>query len=159
MQYVFSISRFLVFTDDHTPLYAILPSLHLVCNPCKFGCWVHLPTVPTDSKQWQILLLFLVTVVNPLDDIGNDFHRSFMKGYLDIWPYPPRAKYETGQIISAEVNGVQQKCKVLAVDCDLIQVVFQVSAFFKITQLDSPCSFSPQWYIYSDLQLFGCHCS
>lgn len=55
-----------------------------------------------------------------------------MKEYLDIWPYPPRAKYETGQTISAEVDGVQQRCKVMVVDCDLIQVVFQVSTFFKI---------------------------
>lgn len=34
MQYVF-IFRFLVFLDDHAPHYVALPSLHLVCKPCK----------------------------------------------------------------------------------------------------------------------------
>lgn len=33
------ISRFLVFMDDHIPVYVGLPLLHLVCRPCKFGCF------------------------------------------------------------------------------------------------------------------------
>ncbi|XP_010766199.1 histone-lysine N-methyltransferase SETDB1-B-like [Notothenia coriiceps] len=34
--------RFLVFMDDHTPLYVNLPSLHLVCRPCKFVSFIHI---------------------------------------------------------------------------------------------------------------------
>lgn len=33
----FSFSRFLVFMDDHTPIYVGLPLFHLVCRPRKFG--------------------------------------------------------------------------------------------------------------------------
>nr|XP_046273564.1 uncharacterized protein LOC124074563 isoform X2 [Scatophagus argus] len=92
-----NLMRFLVFTDDHTPIYVGLPSLHLVCKP----------------------------LADPLDDIPNDIHKNFMKEYLKVWPYPPRMRYTVGDIINAELNGFQQKCEVLKVDCSLIKVIFQ----------------------------------
>ncbi|XP_071355732.1 histone-lysine N-methyltransferase SETDB1-B-like [Trachinotus anak] len=89
--------RFLVFTDDHTPVYAGLSFLHMVCKP----------------------------LTDPLDDIPYETHKNFMKKYLKSWPYLPQTQYKVGQLISAECDGVQKKCEVKVVDGSLIQVVFQ----------------------------------
>lgn len=92
--------------------------------------------VKPQFTHWPFLLLFLVTVDEPLDDIANEHHRNFMKDYRRDWPYPPWIHYKVGQIINAERNGVQQRCVVEAVDSSLIQVLFQVSIFNWI-----PCVF------------------
>uniref|UniRef100_UPI0037E77747 histone-lysine N-methyltransferase SETDB1-B-like isoform X1 n=2 Tax=Semicossyphus pulcher TaxID=241346 RepID=UPI0037E77747 len=89
--------RFLIFTDDHTPIYAGLPLLHQVHSP----------------------------MTNPLDDIPDGFHKDFMKDYLRSMPFPPQSSYRVGQTLNAEFEGVQQKCRVQDVDCSLIQVVFE----------------------------------
>ncbi|XP_069032783.1 histone-lysine N-methyltransferase SETDB1-B-like [Embiotoca jacksoni] len=89
--------RFLVFLDDHTPVYVALPLLHLACRPLE----------------------------NVLDDIVDGPHKTFMKQYLKDWPYPHLTQYRVGQTLNAELNEVQQRCEVQVVDCSLIQVVFQ----------------------------------
>ncbi|XP_023151347.2 histone-lysine N-methyltransferase SETDB1-A-like isoform X2 [Amphiprion ocellaris] len=89
--------RFLVFIDDHTPMYVGLPVLRLVYK----------------------------ALTDPLEDIKDESHRFFMQEYMKSWPYPPQTQYKIGQTISVERNGVQQKCEVLLLDCSLIQVVFQ----------------------------------
>ncbi|KAM8766773.1 histone-lysine N-methyltransferase SETDB1-B-like isoform 1-T1 [Acanthopagrus schlegelii] len=89
--------RFLVFQDDHMPVYVGLPSLHLVCRPLE----------------------------NVLDDVANARHSSFMSQYLRDWPYPHLTHYIAGQSLNAELNGVMQRCEVQVVDSSLIQVVFQ----------------------------------
>nr|XP_019957986.1 PREDICTED: histone-lysine N-methyltransferase SETDB1-A-like isoform X1 [Paralichthys olivaceus] len=89
--------RFLVFIDDHTPVYVHLSGIHLVCRPLS----------------------------NPLDDIPDDAHKNFMEFYLNSWPYPLLTRHPKGDIIEAEHNGVQKKCEVVMVDCSLILVVFQ----------------------------------
>ncbi|XP_062292527.1 histone-lysine N-methyltransferase SETDB1-B-like isoform X1 [Scomber scombrus] len=89
--------RFLVFIDDHTPVYVGLPLLHLVCRPLK----------------------------DALDDIPDSPNKHFMKQYIKDWPYPHLTQYRAGQTLNAELNGVQQRCEVHLVDCSLIQVVFQ----------------------------------
>ncbi|XP_053190332.1 histone-lysine N-methyltransferase SETDB1-A-like [Scomber japonicus] len=90
-------SRFLVFTDDHTPVYVGLPLIHLVCRPLK----------------------------DALDDIPDSPHKYFMKQYLKAWPSPHLCQGKVGQLLNVELNGVQQRCEVQVVDCSLIQVVFQ----------------------------------
>ncbi|KAI9540106.1 hypothetical protein NQZ68_002040 [Dissostichus eleginoides] len=87
--------RFLVFMDDHTPLYVNLPSLHLVCRP----------------------------LTDPLDDIPDGSHKSFMRRYLKAWPYPPQTQYRVGQAINAELNGVIQRCTVQTIDSSLFKVL------------------------------------
>ncbi|XP_033950975.1 histone-lysine N-methyltransferase SETDB1-B-like isoform X1 [Pseudochaenichthys georgianus] len=87
--------RFLVFMDDHTPLYVNLPSLHLVCRP----------------------------LTDPLDDIPDVSHKSFMQRYLKAWPYPPQTQYRVGQAINAELNGVIQRCTVQTIDSSLFKVL------------------------------------
>ncbi|KAM9838348.1 histone-lysine N-methyltransferase SETDB1-B-like [Aulostomus maculatus] len=89
--------RFLVFLDDHTPMYVGLPLLHLVCRP--------LP----DS----------------VDDLPDGSHRFFMTQYIKDWPYPHLTQYKPGQSLTVELEGVQQKCDVQLLDSSLIQVVFQ----------------------------------
>ncbi|XP_070778265.1 histone-lysine N-methyltransferase SETDB1-B-like [Enoplosus armatus] len=90
--------RFLVFIDDHTPVYVGIPLLHLVCRP----------------------------LTDPLDDIPDGTHKNFLMDYIKAWPYLPLIQYRVGQIINVELNGVQQRCEVQEVDCSLIQVVFQI---------------------------------
>ncbi|XP_033980651.1 histone-lysine N-methyltransferase SETDB1-B-like [Trematomus bernacchii] len=87
--------RFLVFMDDHTPLYVNLPRLHLVCRP----------------------------LTDPLDDIPDGSHKSFMQRYLKAWPYPPQTQYRVGQSINAELNGIIQRCTVQTVDSSLFKVL------------------------------------
>ncbi|CAG5886461.1 unnamed protein product [Menidia menidia] len=89
--------RFLVFMDDHTPVYVGLPLFHLVCRPLD----------------------------DVLDDLPDGPHKCFMKQYLKDWPYPRLNKYRPGQSFNVELNGAQQRCEVLVVDCSLIQIVFQ----------------------------------
>ncbi|XP_056256110.1 histone-lysine N-methyltransferase SETDB1-A [Seriola aureovittata] len=89
--------RFLVFLDDHTPVYVGLPLLHLVCRPLE----------------------------DVLEDLPDSFHKHFMKRYLKDWPYPHLTQYRAGQSLNVELTGVQQRCEVQVVDCSLIQVVFQ----------------------------------
>ncbi|XP_028453187.1 histone-lysine N-methyltransferase SETDB1-A [Perca flavescens] len=89
--------RFLVFMDDHTPVYVGLPLLHLVCRP----------------------------LTDPLDDIPDGNYKNFVKQYLKAWPYPPQTQYRIGQAVNAELNGVVQKCEVQAIDSSLIQVVVE----------------------------------
>nr|XP_046273292.1 histone-lysine N-methyltransferase SETDB1-B-like [Scatophagus argus]XP_046273293.1 histone-lysine N-methyltransferase SETDB1-B-like [Scatophagus argus] len=90
-------SRFLVFLDDHMPVYVGLPSLHLVCRPLE----------------------------NVLDDMPHSTHKSFMRKYLKDWPYPHLTQYSVGQSLNAELHGVQQRCEVLVIDSSLMQVAFQ----------------------------------
>ncbi|XP_030003010.1 histone-lysine N-methyltransferase SETDB1-B-like isoform X2 [Sphaeramia orbicularis] len=89
--------RFLVFIDDHTPVYVGLPLIHLICRPLE----------------------------NPLDDLPDTPHKSFMAQYLKDWPYPHLTQYRPGQNLSVELNGKQHPCEVVQVDCSLIQVSFQ----------------------------------
>lgn len=93
--------RFLVFIDDHTPVYVGLPLLHLVC------------------KQLD----------NPLEDVPESAHRIFMEQYLKDWPYPHLTQYRVGQNLNAELNGAQKRCEVLVVDGSLVQVVFHENQF------------------------------
>ncbi|XP_051246537.1 histone-lysine N-methyltransferase SETDB1-B isoform X3 [Dicentrarchus labrax] len=89
--------RFLVFLDDHIPVYVGLPLLHLVCRPLE----------------------------NVLDDVPDSPHKSFMSRYLRDWPNPHLTQYKAGYILNAELNGVQQRCEVQEVDSSLIHVVFK----------------------------------
>ncbi|XP_020788482.1 histone-lysine N-methyltransferase SETDB1-B-like [Boleophthalmus pectinirostris] len=93
--------RFLVFIDDHTPVYVGLPLLHLVCRQLD----------------------------KPLEDVPESAHRIFMEQYLNDWPYPHLTQYRVGQNLNAELNGVQKRCEVLVVDGSLIQVVFHENQF------------------------------
>lgn len=88
--------RFLVFLDDHTPVYVGLPLFHLVCRPQE----------------------------NVLDDIPDSPHKSFMTQYLKDWPYPHLTQYRVGQALNVELNGSQQRCEVQVVDCSIMQVIF-----------------------------------
>ncbi|XP_070840694.1 histone-lysine N-methyltransferase SETDB1-B-like [Chaetodon trifascialis] len=89
--------RYLVFLDDHIPVYVGLPLLHLVCRPLE----------------------------DVVDDIPDSRHKFFMSRYLKDWPYPHLTQYKAGQSLNVELNGVQQRCEVQVVDSSLIQVVFQ----------------------------------
>ncbi|CAI5691037.1 unnamed protein product [Oreochromis niloticus] len=88
--------RFLIFTDDHTPVYAGLRAMHMVCKPLE----------------------------NPLDDILDEKHKLFMQNYIKKWPYPPMTQYHVGQTVNVERNGFLQRSKVLEIDCSLMEVVF-----------------------------------
>lgn len=66
-------------------------------------------------------------MANPLKEIANKRHRNFMKEYIREWPFLPQTDFMIGETVNAELNGVQQKCVVEAVDCSLIQVLFLVS--------------------------------
>ncbi|XP_041663968.1 histone-lysine N-methyltransferase SETDB1-A-like isoform X2 [Cheilinus undulatus] len=88
--------RFLVFTDDHVPIYVGLPLLHLVCRPLE----------------------------NALDDLPAGPHKSFMTRYLRDWPYPHLTLYKVGQNITVELEGAQQRCDVVEIDSSLMQVLF-----------------------------------
>ncbi|KAF7210929.1 histone-lysine N-methyltransferase SETDB1-A [Nothobranchius furzeri] len=90
--------RFMVFTDDHTPVYIALPKIRLVCQP----------------------------LADPLDDIPDNNHREFMRDYLRQWPFPAQTHYRVGQKMRALYNGTQEKVEVLQVDCSLIEVIFEV---------------------------------
>lgn len=87
-----------------------------------------------------------------MDDIQDDTHKNFLKEYIRSWPYPPQTQYKIGQIINAKLNGSQQRCEVLAVDCSLIQVAFEVSVCkphcSNCFQLDS-CFFLTMFLILS----------
>ncbi|XP_038135205.1 histone-lysine N-methyltransferase SETDB1-B-like [Cyprinodon tularosa] len=89
--------RFLMFMDDHTPVYVGLPLFHLVCRPLE----------------------------DVLDDVPDGPHKCFVRQYLKDWPYPHLNKYRAGQSFKVELNGVMQMCDVVAIDCSLMQVVFQ----------------------------------
>ncbi|XP_038154979.1 histone-lysine N-methyltransferase SETDB1-B-like [Cyprinodon tularosa] len=89
--------RFLVFLDDHTPLYVSLPSLYLVCRQMD----------------------------DTLCDLPDGPHKCFMEQYLKTWPYPHLTHYKEGQTLNIELNGVHRKCQVETVDCSLMKVVFE----------------------------------
>ncbi|XP_008420686.1 PREDICTED: histone-lysine N-methyltransferase SETDB1-B-like isoform X1 [Poecilia mexicana] len=89
--------RFLMFMDDHTPVYVGLPLFHMVCRPLE----------------------------DVLDDVPDGAHKCFMRQYLKDWPYPHLNKYRAGQSFNVELNGVMQMCEVVVIDCSLMQVVFQ----------------------------------
>ncbi|XP_062266413.1 histone-lysine N-methyltransferase SETDB1-A-like [Platichthys flesus] len=89
--------RFLVFIDDHTPLYVPLHGIRLVYRP----------------------------LIYPLDDIPDKAHKNFVAGYLKSWPNPLLTHYPQGDIIEAEHNGAQKTCEVVTVDSSLIQVLFK----------------------------------
>ncbi|MED6274596.1 hypothetical protein CHARACLAT_017989 [Characodon lateralis] len=89
--------RFLVFLDDHTPLYVSLPSLFLVCRQMD----------------------------EAVGDLPDGPHKCFMEQYLKTWPYPHLTHYKEGQSLNIELDGVHQKCQVELVDCSLMKVVFQ----------------------------------
>ncbi|XP_005744888.1 histone-lysine N-methyltransferase SETDB1-B-like [Pundamilia nyererei] len=91
--------RFLIFLDDHTPVYVGLPLIHLVWKPLE----------------------------NVADDIPEGPHKDFIEHYLNKWPYPQLTQYRLGQTLNAELNGVLQKCEVQIIDCSLMQVIFQES--------------------------------
>lgn len=102
--------RFLVFLDDHTPVYVVLPSLHLV------------------GKQ----------LGDPLEDVPKSAHRLFMEQYLKKWPYPSKVACRVGQRFNAELKGVPRTCSVLAVDDSLTQVVFLESQYKEWIYRGSP---------------------
>ncbi|XP_061738145.1 histone-lysine N-methyltransferase SETDB1-A-like [Nerophis ophidion] len=89
--------RFLVFLDNHKPIYVGLTLFHLVCRP--------LP--------------------EPVEDIQDEAHRSFMAQYLRDWPYPHLTQYKSGQTASVEFNDEYHKCKVELVDSSLMKVLFK----------------------------------
>ncbi|XP_029299848.1 histone-lysine N-methyltransferase SETDB1-A [Cottoperca gobio] len=89
--------RFLVFMDDHTPVYIGLPLFHLVCRPLE----------------------------EVTDDIPDSPHKSFMAQYLKDWPYPHLTQYKAGQSFNVQLNGAHQRCEVQVVDCSVMQIVFQ----------------------------------
>ncbi|XP_061838746.1 uncharacterized protein [Nerophis lumbriciformis] len=89
--------RFLVFLDNHKPIYVGLTLFHLVCRPLS----------------------------EPVEDIQDKAHRSFMAQYLRDWPYPHLTQYKPGQTASVEFNDEYHKCKVELVDSSLIQVLFK----------------------------------
>lgn len=67
-----------------------------------------------------------MSVSEAVDDIPDCPQKFFMKQYIKDWPYPHLTQYKAGQSLTAELNGVQQKCEVQVLDCSLILVVFQV---------------------------------
>lgn len=67
------------------------------------------------------------TVADPLDDIQNEMHKNFMRRYIEVWPHPPCIDVNVGETLNAELDGVQQQCKVLYIDQNLIKVLFTVS--------------------------------
>ncbi|KAM3595686.1 uncharacterized protein V6R79_001125 [Siganus canaliculatus] len=89
--------RFLVFADDQTPIYTSLLSIHMVCRP----------------------------LAAPFDHIEDEKYKKFLKEYLSAWHKPPKLHCKVGQVFTAELNGILQKCEVQVVDCSLIQVLFQ----------------------------------
>lgn len=91
--------RFLVFMDDHTPVYVGLPFLHLVCRPLE----------------------------DVVDDIPDSPHKCFLKHFLKDSVYPPLFHYNVGRTINVELHGEQQRCEVQVVDSSLMQVIFQVN--------------------------------
>ncbi|XP_047460104.1 histone-lysine N-methyltransferase SETDB1-B-like [Mugil cephalus] len=91
--------RFLVFLDDHTSFYVGLPAIHLVCRPLQ----------------------------DVLSNLPDGPHKSFMKQYLSDWPYPRLTQYKPGYTVNVDLNGVYRCCNVEAVDCSLMQIVFQES--------------------------------
>lgn len=70
--------------------------------------------------------LFPSTVEDPLGDIAEGPHKSFLTKYLKDWPYPHLTHYSVEQNLNIELNGVQEMCEVQMIDCSLMQVVFQV---------------------------------
>ncbi|XP_033830715.1 histone-lysine N-methyltransferase SETDB1-A-like [Periophthalmus magnuspinnatus] len=88
--------RFLIFFDDHRALYVALPVIRIICKPLS----------------------------NPLDDIRDEEHKSFMKEYLQRMPYPPQTQFRLGQSIKVQLNGVMETCTVLQTDSSLMEVVF-----------------------------------
>ncbi|TNN59956.1 Histone-lysine N-methyltransferase SETDB1-B [Liparis tanakae] len=103
--------RFLVFMDDHKPVYVGLPLLRRVCRPLE----------------------------NPLDDIPDGFHKNFMDGYMKHWPYPPQTQFRVGQTINVELEGVPQSGVVQLMDCSLIQVALSTDANKEWIYRGSPC--------------------
>ncbi|CAN9504070.1 unnamed protein product [Ophioblennius macclurei] len=89
--------RFLIFLDDHTPMYVGLQVLHLIIKPLE----------------------------NTLDDIPDGPHKGFLKQYLKNWPYPHLTQYKVGQCVNAELEETMQECKIEVVDCSVMQVVFK----------------------------------
>ncbi|XP_038135204.1 histone-lysine N-methyltransferase SETDB1-A-like [Cyprinodon tularosa] len=89
--------RFLVYIDDHTPIYVSLRELFLVCRP----------------------------LADPLEEIPDDNHRVFMQNYLKLWPYPHQLQIKVGETLKAEYKGVMQTCKIITADCSLIEVIFE----------------------------------
>ncbi|XP_041868017.1 histone-lysine N-methyltransferase SETDB1-A-like isoform X3 [Melanotaenia boesemani] len=89
--------RFLVFIDNHTPVYVGLPLLRLVCKP----------------------------LADPLNDITEQTHQSYMREYLKHWPHPPQTQYRVGQPVKVEHNGTLQRCEVVSIDCSLMEVSFK----------------------------------
>ncbi|XP_030003040.1 histone-lysine N-methyltransferase SETDB1-A isoform X5 [Sphaeramia orbicularis] len=88
--------RFLVFLDDHTPIYVSLPLIRLVCKP--------LP--------------------NPWDDIPEGMHRNFIEQHTKWLPNPPLTQCVMGQTMKAMFKDALQKCSVLQIDFNLIEVLF-----------------------------------
>lgn len=79
--------------------------------------------------SWSLWMItrrsMLAKLENMLDDIPGGLHKHFMEQYMKDWPYPHLTKYRVGQSLNAEYLGEQQRCEVQAIDCSLIQVVFQ----------------------------------
>ncbi|KAM9364014.1 histone-lysine N-methyltransferase SETDB1-B-like [Pholidichthys leucotaenia] len=91
--------RFMVFLDDHTPMYIGLQFIHLVGKPLE----------------------------DVLEDIPESPHKDFIKEYLKDWPYPHLTQYKSGEFLNVELNGVLQKCEVQEIDCSLMKVLFPES--------------------------------
>lgn len=72
------------------------------------------------------IIVFHLTVTNPLDSILDTMHKNFMQEYLKKWPCIPKVQYSVGQKLVATCNGTLQACEVLKTDCSIMQVVFEV---------------------------------
>lgn len=89
------------------------------------------------------------------DNIPDGFHKHFMKQYMKDWPYPHLTIYRVGQSLNAEYFGEQQRCEVQAIDCSLIQVVFQVGVFFFFLSLHFNQSTADLMLIHTSVNIFN----
>ncbi|KAM9384555.1 histone-lysine N-methyltransferase SETDB1-A [Pholidichthys leucotaenia] len=88
--------RFLVFLDDHKALYVGLPKLRKVFQPME----------------------------EPLDDLPDSDHKTFLERYFQYFPNPPQTQYFVGQNVRVLVEEDMKKTEVITVDCSLIEVLF-----------------------------------
>ena len=70
-----------------------------------------------------------MTVKDVCEDLTNESHKTFIKDYLQVYPNSSLAVYRVGQSLNVDCKGIQKKCVVEQVDCQLIQVDFKVRGF------------------------------
>ena len=105
----------------------IFPQPLSFCKPCTV--YFDLLVPGPSQNVFPSTSVPCVAVVDPWEDIHNDAHRRFIRGYLKVWPYPPMADYGVGEQLNVECEGVQRACEVLHTDCSLMHVLFKVSVF------------------------------